>query len=401
MTIQRRVISALAAILSTLILGTLILGTATSFAADWTCYLGANRDNTSPEKNLALWAGDSPKVLWKKNVGEGYSCMTVAGSHVYTQGNGAVWCLDAETGDVVWRWPAEGKGGGETTATPAVADGLVVALNNDHKLVALDALTGKLRWSKKVDDLGVKKGQWALSGSPLILGDHVIMDLGVVFVLDKNSGKLIWKAGSETAGYASAVVFPHDADKLVTSFNNAGLAIYNMAQGQAVAKYKWETAYGVNSATPIISGDEIFLSSGYGRGCSLVKLEGDQLKKVWENKEMNNHCQTCVLLEGSIYGVHGQQSNNGSLKCLDLESGKVRWEEKGLKVGGGLTLADGKLFVMLDGGTLLVAEASPQAYKELARAKVLDGQCWTMPVVANGRVLCRSHSGDIVCISLK
>ncbi|MGA2259514.1 MAG: PQQ-binding-like beta-propeller repeat protein [Thermoguttaceae bacterium] len=378
-----------------------VLGATAARAADWPCYLGPNRANTSADKDLSPWSGDSPKVSWKKNVGEGHSSMAVVGNRVYTQGNGTVWCLDADTGETVWRWPAEGKGSGETTATPAVAGGLVVALNNDHTLVALDSAKGQLRWSKKVDDFGVKKGTWPLSCSPLILGNKVIMDLGVVFVLDAKTGKLIWKAGSETAGYASAAVFPRGGEKLVTSFNAAGLAIYNMAKGQPVAKYKWETAYGVNTATPIVSAKGIFISSGYDRGCSLVKLEGQSLKKVWENKEMNNHCQTCVLSDGCLYGVHGQQSNKASLKCLDLATGEVKWDEKGLAVGGGLTLADSKLFVMLDGGTLLVAEASPNAYKELARAKVLDGQCWTMPVVANGRVLCRSHAGDMVCISLQ
>jgi outer membrane protein assembly factor BamB len=107
-----------------------------------------------------------------------------------------------------------------------------------------------------------------------------------------------------------------------------------------------------------------------------------------------------VLADGYIYGVHGQQGNNGSLKCLDLATGKVKWDKTGLKVGGGLTLADGKLFVMLDDGELLVAEASPEAFHELARAKVLDGQCWTMPVVANGCVFCRNHAGDMVCVGL-
>ena len=131
-----------------------------------------------------------------------------------------------------------------------------------------------------------------------------------------------------------------------------------------------------------------------------MKLEGENLTKVWENKEMNNHCPTCVLSNGCIYGMHGQQSNKGSLKCLDFATGEVKWDEKGLAVGGGLTLADGKLFVMLDGGTLLVAEASPDGYKELRAAKVLDGQCWTMPVIADGRVFCRSHAGDMVCINL-
>ena len=359
-----------------------ISGAAAANAADWTCYLGPHRNNTSTDKNLSLWSGDNPKVLWKKNVGEGHSCMVVAGAHVYTQGNGAVWCLDAESGKTLWRWPKDSRGG-ETTATPAVAGGLVVALTPNHTVVALDGEKGRLRWSKKVDEFGVKQGGWALSGSPLILGNKVVMDLGVVFVLDKDTGELVWKAGSATAGYASAVVFSRGADKLVTSFNGSGLDVFNMSEGQPVAKYKWETAYGVNAATPIVSPQGIFISSGYGRGCSLLKLEGKRLAKAWENKEMNNHVQTCVLSHGYIYGVHGQQGNKGSLKCLDLATGKVQWDKKGLKVGGGLTLADGKLFVMLDGGTLLVAEASSKAYRELARAACSTasaGQCpwWPM-----------------------
>lgn len=373
-------------------------------AADWPCYLGANRDNTSAEKDLKLWTGDSPKVSWRKNVGTGHSCMVVVGEQLYTQGAGSVQCLDTATGAAVWTYPpadAAKRSGGSTTATPAVADGLVFALNNDHMLLCLDAANGQLQWSKKVDDFGVKRGGWALSCSPLVVEDRVLMDLGVVFLLDKKTGDLIWKAGSETAGYASAVVFDLNGDKLVTSFNADGLAIYRLADGEPVAKYPWETAHRVNTATPIISGDKLFISSGYGRGCSLLRLEGGELKKIWENKELNNHCQTSVFLDGCLYGVHGQQGQRSSLKCLDFDTGQVKWEETGLRVGGGLTLADGKLFVMVDGGTLLVAEASPAGFHEMARAEVLDGRCWTAPVVANGSAYCRNHAGDLVCVDLQ
>jgi outer membrane protein assembly factor BamB len=140
------------------------LNAAAAAAADWPCFLGAHRDNTSADRNLKLWSGDSPKVLWKKNVGAGHSCMTVAGKQLYTQGEGAVWCLDTETGDLVWRYPPTGHGG-ENTSTPAVA---------------------------------------------------------------------------------------------------GGLAIYTLAKGEPVAKYKWATDY--NIATPIVSADKIFIS-GTGRGC--------------------------------------------------------------------------------------------------------------------------------------
>jgi outer membrane protein assembly factor BamB len=108
-----------------------------------------------------------------------------------------------------------------------------------------------------------------------------------------------------------------------------------------------------------------------------------------------------VLLEGCLYGVHGQQGQKSSLKCVDFETGQVKWAQKDLKVGGGLTLADGKLFVMVDGGDLLVAEASPAGFKQLARATVLSGTCWTVPVVAYGRVYCRNQGGELVSVDLR
>lgn len=382
----------------------LALLAATATAADWPCYLGANRDLTSAKKGLKLWAGDAAKVLWKKNVGQGHSSVAVVGKQLYTQGAGTVWCLDAETGEVVWTYPPLKGGkpsGGETTATPAIADGQVFALNNNGMFLCLDAAKGQLQWSKKVSEFGVRAGGWALSGSPLVLGDNVMMDLGVIFILNRKAGELVKKMGSETAGYSSAIVFSRGNEKLTTSFDAAGLSVYTLPEGQPVAKFPWETSYKVNAATPIVSGDKIFISSGYGRGCALLKLEGNALKKVWENKEMNNHCQTCVLSGGYLYGVHGQQGQSSSLRCLEFETGLVKWDQKGLKVGGGLTLADGKLFVMVDGGELLVAEASPAGFKQLARASLLSGTCWTVPVVANGRVYCRNNGGDLVGVDLR
>jgi len=373
-------------------------------AADWPCYLGPNRNLISPEKGLKLWSGDAARVLWKKNVGQGHSSVVVVGKHLYTQGAATVWCLETETGKVVWAHPPltgdPGKGE-ETTATPAVAAGQVFALNSDGKLLGLDAASGQLQWSRSVSEFGVKAGGWPLSGSPFALEDKVVMDLGVVFVLNRKTGDLITQMGTETAGYSSAVIFPHGNEKLVTAFDAAGLTIYWLAGGPAVARFSWETAHGVNAATPVVSGDGIFISSGYDRGCARLKLEGNTLKKVWEYRQLNNHCQTSVLYEGHLYGMHGQQGQRSSLKCLDFETGATKWEQKGLRVGGGLTLADGELFVMLDGGDLLVAQASPAAFKQLARATVLSGTCWTVPVVADGRVYCRNQQGDLVAVDLR
>ncbi len=111
---------------------------------------------------------------------------------------------------------------------------------------------------------------------------------------------------------------------------------------------------------------------------------------------MENQYTTSVLYENYIYGL-----NDGkNLRCLDFNTGKVLWSQSGIGAGG-LVLADGKLIIMADGGTLHIVEANPSAYKSLASAKILDGQCWTAPTLANGRVYCRNTPGTLVCVDLR
>jgi outer membrane protein assembly factor BamB len=100
-----------------------------------------------------------------------------------------------------------------------------------------------------------------------------------------------------------------------------------------------------------------------------------------------------------LYGVDGQVGGGGQISCLDVKTGEVKWTQKGLGTGS-LMLADGKLIVLGESGDLVIADASPDGYKELAKAKVLTDTCWTMPVLSGGRIYCRNHKGDMVCLDV-
>jgi hypothetical protein len=146
--------------------------------------------------------------------------------------------------------------------------------------------------------------------------------------------------------------------------------------------------------------DQIFISSGYGKGCALLKASSSGLDVVYENKSMRNHCNPCVLYKGHLYGFDGQHNSRGKIVCMDFATGEVKWAERGLKVGG-LMIADGKILAMIDGGELLIAEATTEAFKPLARAKVLGGRCWTYPVLCRGQIYCRSNvEGELVCLDV-
>lgn len=376
---------------------------------DWPEWRGPKRDGISTESGWSTdWPKSGPKVLWTADVGVGFSACAVADGRVYTMGNiddvDHVWCLDEATGKVEWKhtYPCKKGSYPGTRVTPTVDDGLVYTLSRYGDLFCLDARSGDVKWKTNImKEHGVEqtKYDWGLSCSPLILGEKLIVDAGRTLAFHKKSGKPIWTSGSDKAGFSSPTTMEIGGRTYITSYTAFGLVLVDAENGKELARYRWKTSYEINSATPIPSGDKIFISSGYGKGCALLRVNGGELELVYENRDMRNHVNSCVLYEGHLYGFDGQQGSRGGLVCMKYDTGEVVWEEKGLRVGA-LMVADGKLVAMLDKGELLVAEASPKGYSQLARAQVLENRCWTYPVLANGRIYCRNNDRDVKLVCL-
>jgi outer membrane protein assembly factor BamB len=138
------------------------------------------------------------------------------------------------------------------------------------------------------------------------------------------------------------------------------------------------------------------MSSGLGTGAALFQIGADKLVPIWHHKEMQNWLSTSILWQDHIYGV---DTGDGALKCLDFRTGVVKWAHEGLGAGT-VMLAGGKLIALSDKGKLMIAEASPSGYTELAAAQILEGKCWTVPVLANGRIYARNADGELVCIDV-
>ena len=389
--------------------GVVVVGGAAAEEAastDWPQWLGPNRDGVSREPFAAPdWSAGGPKVLWKASVGTGYSSVAVVKGRVYTMGNDGskdtVWCLGAADGEVIWQHRYDCPKGSQpgTRATPTVDGGLVYTLSREGHLYCLDAADGTVKWSRNVmadDGVQQAKYRWGLACSPLVLGEKLILDVGKVLGLDKATGKVVWECGSDTAGFSSPVAFRQGGKTYVTSFNAAALVIVDAEAGKEVARYPWKTDWLANAAAPIVSGERIFISSGYKRGCALLRFDGASLTSVYEVRSMNNHCNNCVLWQGYLYGVDGNMGKT-NLACIDLETGKARWSDSGASATA-LTLADGKLMVIGSRGSLTIAEASPEGFKKLAEARLPGGKWWTIPVLSGGRIYCRSHQGTLLCL---
>lgn len=375
-------------------------------AADWHRWRGPDANGISAETGWqSQWPSQGPKQLWKASVGTGFSSMSVSNGRVYTMGNAkdtdTVYCLDANTGKELWKHsypsaldPKNFEGG--PTATPTIDGNRVYTFSRKGDAFCLDAETGKVIWSRNLHkDPGAEIPKWGLSGSALVEGDLVIYNAGGMgTALDKQTGRVVWKSNKDAAGYATPVPFDSGNIRALAIFTKDSISAVRAADGRELWRYPWKTSYDVNAADPIVAGDKVFISAGYNRGASVIKVSGSKAEKVWENKNMRNHFNSSVLWKGHLYGVDEKE-----LRCLAFDTGEVKWKYPQFGKGS-LMLADGKLIALSERGELIIAEATPAQFKPISRAQVLGGKCWTVPVLSNGKIYCRNATGDLVCLDV-
>jgi len=379
----------------------------TARGADWPNWRGPNHNGISDETGWSTtWPKDGVKILWKATLGTGFCSIAVSGGRVWTMGNAndtdTLYCLDANTGKEIWKQsypcPLFNKNHeGGPSATPTVDGDSIYTFSKNGDALCFKADTGKIAWQKNLPkELGIKYPTWYFAGSPFVFENLIILNAGTAgTALNKSDGKVVWQNGDGPPGYATAVPVTIGGEKCVVIFGSNELIALAAATGKVLWRVPWKTSYDVNAADPIIFGEMIFVSSGYNRGCGLFKIGADGATKVWENKNMRNHFNSCVLWNGSIYGF-----DESDLRCLDWKSGEAKWTQEGLGKGS-LMLADGKLIILSEKGKLVIAPASPDGFKELCSAQILTGKCWTMPVLANGRIYARNNpDGQLVCVDV-
>lgn len=372
---------------------------------DWPNWRGPDHNGISRETGWNPKSGMN--VLWRAKVGTGYSSFAVSKGRAYTMGNtknkDTVWCFDAENGKVLWSHtyacPLEPNShDGGAAATPTVDGDRVYTLSKRGHLFCFDAAGGEIKWAKTCP---ARPPEWGFAGSVFVLDRMLILNVGTAgMALDKTqNGRRIWINGQGRGGYGTPVPYKANGRQCVAFFVERSMVGLLAANGQKLWEYPWKTRYDVNAADAIVRGDKVFLSSGYKKGCALIQVGRGQPNRIWQSREMCNHFNSCVLIDGCLYGF-----DENLLKCIDFMTGGVRWSQGGLGKGA-LMAADGKLIIMAEHGKLVIAEASPTAYKEIASKQIFTGRtrCWTTPVLSGGRIYCRQtrDGGPVACVDVK
>jgi outer membrane protein assembly factor BamB len=226
-----------------------------------------------------------------------------------------------------------------------------------------------------------------------------------LLAFDKADGKLAWKAFDETMTHATPTAATIQGQRQVVFFVKSGLLAVEPTSGKELWRYAFPFRIST-AASPVVAGDIVYCSAGYGVGAGAVKLAkadgkftATEIYRFNGDKPLANHWSTPVLHDGHLYGMFQfKEYGSGPVKCVEVATGKVKWEKAGFGPGH-VILVDGHVLALGDAGQLVLIKATPDSYQEVARADVLAGKCWTTPVVAGGRVYARSTK-EAVCLDL-
>lgn len=392
-------------------------------APDWPEFRGPGRDNRSPDKGLlTAWPKAGPRLLWQsRGLGQGFSSVSVVGDKVFTMGDrGAssfVFALNRATGKPLWS-ARVGRPGGSyegTRCTPTVDNGLVYAIGQFGDLVCVEAAGGKERLRKNFQaDFGGRHGAWQFSESPLIDGDRLVCTPGgpkaTMVALDKKTGEEIWRCpAGDVAGYSSIVISNAGGVKQYVQLTAGGTLGVAASDGKVLWRYD---ALGNNTAnvpTPVVLGEQVFTTAGYGKHGALLTLraedEGIAAVKVYDNNRLRNKHGGVTVVGDHVYG---DTDDSGNPFCAEWKTGEVKWTRRQAKQPGqgagsaSLAYADGMLYIHYANGWVHLVPASPAGYTVKGAFKIPNStdNSWAHPVVIGGRLYLR-HKDMLWCYSVR
>jgi outer membrane protein assembly factor BamB len=392
----------------------LALAVTASLAEDWPQWRGPRQDGISRETGLLnQWPEKGPAELWRVPLGEGFSGVSVVGERAFTLFGAAdgefAAAFQTANGKPIWKTRLSDllklttDYGDGPRATPAVDAGKVYVLSGKGALRCLDAADGHPIWGcDLLEKFGGKPPEFGFSATPVVMGEMLVIVAGrgkgkSLVAFNKNSGDVLWTALDDRIGCSTPSEVTIDGVSQIIVLTGEAVVSVAPKDGKEYWRKGWTTTLDANVATPVISGNRLFISSGYGTGCALFELSVKEGKpaaeELWANKEMKNYMSTSVLVDGYLYGF-----NDTRLACLDFRTGKTKWKTSGFNRGS-LLAADGKLIIYGAQGLLALAEISPDDYKELSRFQLWDERTWTVPTLSGGRLFVRNEK-ELVCLKV-
>ncbi len=434
----------------------------TNLSFDWPQWQGPDRNAISKETGLLKqWPEGGPRLVWSnEEIGGGYSAPSVADGQMFGMSNRGVdefvWCLSETDGKEIWATrlgPAVTEGGSQGSegpgCTPTVDGERIYVIGAGGTVACLQIADGKLVWKKNLqDDFGGVIPRWRYNESPLIDGEKIICTPGgntaSIVALNKTNGATIWETAvtpeaadkessdaghssdnrggadnrggrggrrsrgpSSGAGYSSAIAIDAAGQRQYVQFTAKTLVGVDANDGRVLWRYDSPAnGMGISCSTPLYHDGLIFAASAYGAGGGAIRLRKEAdgtiaVDEAYFTTKMQNHHGGVIVVDGSLYGTNGG-NGGGLLTCLDFETGDVLWQDREAPKGA-LTLADDRLYLYTEDGTMMLIEPNRDKlvvhgrFQHPGRSK---STAWTHPVIVNGKLYVRDQS-RLFCYDVK
>jgi outer membrane protein assembly factor BamB len=388
---------------------------------DWAEFRGAQRDGVIRGVRLATdWKSNPPREVWRRRVGPAWSSLIVVDGHVVTQEqrgeNEAVVAYDAATGNEQWLREDKGRfyeqlSGAGPRGTPTFHNGLIYTFGASGRLNCLESANGEVRWSRELaDEIEAAVPQWGMSASPLVAGGLVYIYGGSgtdaksagadkdLAAYRADTGEVAWFGSSGTQSYSSPQLFTFDGVHQIVMQSDATLDGFDAASGELL----WQRPNGGSMFIPMLQphlvGNNRLLVPGPD---GFVLIEVSRFKDIWSASDvatirnLEPSFNDLVIHDGHIYAFR-----DGILRCIELESGKMKWKKGRYGHGQILLLADqGALLITSESGDIALVAADPSGLIELASFHAIDGKTWNHPVLAHGRLYVRNDE-EMACFEM-
>jgi len=415
---------------------------------DWPDFLGPGRASKSPETGLITdWTSQPPRIVWQIPLGTSYGTPAISRGrlvHFDRFGDSArVTCRESETGKELWHveHPTAYSDllnyNNGPRCSPVIDGNRVYTYGAEGMLQCLALADGSQIWSVDTKkEFGVVQNFFGVGSTPVVWGDLLIVNVGGsppdgpsdiysvqgqvdsngtgVVAFDKYSGKVVWQATDEFASYSSPVTAEIAGRPWCFVFARGGLLGLDPRNGAVDFHFPWRARLleSVNASSPVVVGEQVFISETYGVGSALLNVKPGEHEVVWQDKPRSRerslelHWNTAVHHEGYLYGSSGRHKGPAELRCIEMATGKVMWSEPGL-TRSSLLQADGHFVCMSEDGVLRLLKVTPERYELVDRLVLKDdtGQqllkypAWAAPVLSHGLMYVRGRD-RLVCLEV-
>ena len=409
---------------SCLFLAAILASSRACFAADWPQWLGPDRNGVTSEI-VAPWT-TPPEVVWRYPVGNGYSSPIVADGVVYLhaavtgQDAEEVIALDAKTGQPAWvdtyaRGSYRSVLGVGPRATPAFSDGKLFTYGITGVLSCYDAKAGKRLWhTNPYETFKASLPRYGVCSSPVVVEGRVVVLAGgsgsAVVAYDVATGDVSWKGLDEPASSASPIVVSRGEkeQRRTDVVVQTTLRVLGLSPQDGAVRWEHPMVFqpaGV-SPTPLLVGNSLVCTTADTGTMALDLPVGDSpaLGSLWWKHDLTSYFSTgSTGPKGAVLVVTNQLTllPRTDLRCLDLSSGDELWKREGIGYYhvGVITTGDGKLLLLDDGGNLILADSTREAFKQLSKSQICRGTL-TNPALSGGCVFVRDDQ-EVICVQLK